>query len=374
MDDTLYRARVQRCVDMMVEHDLDVLLLTKPSNMFYLTGDGRLCAYAMITSRGEVALGVPSTDIEDVSNFATFDKIIGFENEVGMIHSIAHYFKEFGISQGSIGLENTFLTLSMQGMLTHPHAKPEKVLVKDATHLMSRLRIVKEAGEIELMTEAARIADIGMRAAIDAVAVGVSESEVAGAAEYAMRRHGAEGFWRSYVASGPRTNIAHGLPTNRPIKLGDLVMIDLHPIVNNYSSDICRMVCVGTPSTAQQEVYDLYLRGLQAAIAKCRNGIGMVELENTMHDPYKAAGHASHIFGPAIHGIGIDFEEAPLPPGHAFFHGEKAPDPLQTNTVIAIGNCGLYCGSWGIRIEDTVVIGDNGPITLTKYPLDLVRR
>lgn len=374
MADNIYRARVKRCAETMVKHDLDVLLLTRPSNMFYLTGDGRLCAFTMITSKGEIALGVPSTDVEDVSSTATFDKIVSFEDEVGMIHSIAHYLKEFEISEGSMGLENTFLTMSMQSMLTHPHAKPEKVLAKDATHLLSQLRLVKEAGEIVMMKEAARVADIGMQAAINAVAVGVTESEVAGAAEFAMRRHGAEGFWRSYVASGLRTNIAHGLPSNRHIESGDLVMIDIHPIVNNYSSDICRMVCVGTPSAIQQEVYDLYLEGLKAAIRKCTNGIGMVELENTMHDPYKAAGHADHIFGPAIHGIGIDFEEAPLPPGHAFFHGEKAPDPLQTNTVIAIGNCGLYCGAWGIRIEDTVVVGADEPITLTKFPRELVRR
>ncbi len=370
--DNIYKARVKRCTEMMAEHNLDVLLLTKPSNMFYLTGDGRLCAYAMITARGEVALGVPSTDIEDVSKLAIFDKIVGFEDEVGMIHSIAHYLHEFEIAEGAAGLENTFLTMSMQGMLTHPHAKPEKVVAKDATHLLSKLRIVKEPGEIALMAEAARIADIGMKAAIETVAAGVTESEIAGAAEYAMRQHGAEGFWRSYVASGPRTNIAHGLPTNRRVEPGDLVMIDIHPIVNNYSSDICRMACVGKPSEVQQEVYDLYLSGLQASIAKCCNGIGMVELENTMHDPYKAAGHAGHIFGPVIHGIGIDFEEAPLPPGHAFFHGEKAPDPLKTNTVIAVGNCGLYCGEWGVRIEDTVAIGDDGPIVLTNYPRDLV--
>jgi len=372
MTENIYSARVKRCTEMMKEHDLDVLLLTKPSNMFYLTGDGRLCSYAMITSQGQVALGVPSTDINDVTNLAVFDKIVGFEDEVGMIHSIAHYFKEFGISQGSVGLENTFLTLSMQGMLTHPHAKPEKVMVKDATHLLSKLRLVKEAAEIVLMKEAARVADIGMQAAVNSVAIGVSESEIAGAAEYAMRREGAEGFWRSYVASGPRTNIAHGLPTNRIIQSGDLIMIDIHPVVNNYSSDICRMVWAGKPSSEQLQVYDLYLQGLQAAINKCVNGIGMIELENTMHDPYKAAGHADHIFGPAIHGTGIDFEEAPLPPGHAFFHGEKAPDPLQSNTVIAIGNCGIYCGNWGIRVEDTLVIGDEMPMVLTKYPHELV--
>src|SRR5665648_478979 len=98
-----YEARLARCGELMRAQGLDVLLLTKPSNMFYLTGDGRLCAYAMISQDGKVALGVPSTDVEDVTALAHFDHITGFEDEVGMIHSIAHHFEHFGIHDGTVG-------------------------------------------------------------------------------------------------------------------------------------------------------------------------------------------------------------------------------------------------------------------------------
>lgn len=181
----------------MKEYDLDVLLLTKPSNMFYLTGDGRLCAYTMITQEGQVALGVPVTDIEDVKALAYHDLITGFDDEVGMIHSIAHYFQHFGISDGTVGLEYTFLTQSMMAMMTHPHAKPEKVVPKDCTHLLSEMRMVKEPGEIERIREAAQVADMGMMAAIQAVREDTTESMVAAEAEFAMRQAGAEGFWRT---------------------------------------------------------------------------------------------------------------------------------------------------------------------------------
>jgi hypothetical protein len=76
-------------------------------------------------------------------------------------------------------------------------------------------------------------------------------------------------------------------------------------------------------------------------------GVGKVELEQNLHRVLKDAGHADHIFGPPIHGVGIEFEESPLPPGHAFFHGEKAPPPLPANVVISVGNCGLYTGAPG---------------------------
>src|SRR5512142_1514783 len=88
-----YPGRIAKCCEHMRHLGIDVLLLTKPSNMFYLTGDGRLCAYAMITQGGEVALGVPVTDIQDVKSRAYHDQVVGFDDEVGMIHSIAHCFE-----------------------------------------------------------------------------------------------------------------------------------------------------------------------------------------------------------------------------------------------------------------------------------------
>jgi Xaa-Pro dipeptidase len=164
------------------------------------------------------------------------------------------------------------------------------------------------------------------------------------------------------------------LPTLRKLKKGDLVMIDIHPIVNGYSADICRTVSVGKPTDEQKAAYGLYLKAQQATIAKVRAGIGMVELEQTLHGVINDAGHGEHIFGPPIHGVGLEFEESPLPPGHAFFHGEKEPPPLPANVVIAVGNCGLYPGAFGVRVEDTVLVTEKGPVVLTQYPRRLEKK
>jgi len=372
LDGKIYDERIAKCTQKMKNEGMDVILLTKPSNMFYLTGDGRLCAYTLITSDGEVAIGVPQTDKEDVTDLAWFNYIATFEDEVGMLHSIADFFKQFKIQKGVVGLEYTFLTKSMMGMMTHPHAKPEAVTIKDCTDIFSKMRMIKEPIEIEMMQEAAKVAEVGMDAALSSIKAGMTESQIAGEGEYAMRQAGAEGFWRSYVASGIRTRIAHGIPTNRKVNTGDIIMIDLHPIVNNYSSDICRIGWVGKPSHEQVHAFEVYLDALQKTIAKLVSGIGMVELEKTLHGVIQDAGYGDNIFGPSIHGIGINFEEAPLPPGHAFFHGEKAPPPLVENIPVAIGNCGIYTNTWGVRIEDTVVVGKNKPLLLTNYPYDFV--
>lgn len=68
---------------------------------------------------------------------------------------------------------------------------------------------------------------------------------------------------------------------------------------------------------------------------------------------------------------GIEFDEAPLPPGHAFFHGEKEQEPLRAHVAIAVGNCGLYTGPFGVRVEDTVRVMAEGHEVLTAFPRSL---
>lgn len=369
---SVYEGRLKRLGHLMEHEGLDALLLAKPANLFYLTGDGRLCSYAIVTQDGRVAVGVPSTDLEDASALARFDKIVGFEDEVEMLHSINHFFRELGLAKAKVGLEYTFLTKSMFAMFTHPHAIPETATVVDGTHALSELRMVKSREEIELIRAAARVAEAGMGAALKALRVGIPEIEVAGEAERAMRSAGAEGFYRTYAASGPRTNIAHGLPSYRALQESDLVIIDLHPICHGYSADMCRTACVGQPSAEQKAAFELFLRAQQEAVAKVKAGVTMHELEEAIHAPLKAAGYGKHIFGPPLHGVGIEFEEPPLPSGHAFFHGEAEAPPLAAGVVISVGNCGLYMGPFGVRVEDTVLVTEAGPEALTNYPRALL--
>jgi len=363
----IFKERVKRANALMEEAGLDAVLLTKPQNMMYLVGDGRLCAFTIVSKGGDTYVGVPKTDLEDVKKSCASEHILGFEDEVGMLHSLMHIWKELGLEKGRVGIENTFLKVSMLEMFKHPHAKPAKLVFADATSIMTDLRIIKSSEEIELIRKAAKVADTAMDAAIKATKPGVAETEIAAEAEYTMRKRGAEEFYRTYVASGPRSSIAHGLVSHRKVQRGDLVMIDLHPTVNAYHADLCRTICVGKASEKQRKAFDVYLRVQRAAVEAVGPGTTMTKLENLMHEMFEKEGYEEYFVGPPIHGVGLEFEEPPLPAGHAFFHGEEPKDELKPGMVISIGNCGLYLGEFGVRVEDTVVVTDKGYEEITAY-------
>jgi len=366
-ESVIFKERLKRASVLMEGAGLDAILLTKPQNMMYLVGDGRLCAFTIVTKQGDTYVGVPKTDLEDVKKSCASERILGFEDEVGMLHSLMHIWKELGLEKGKVGVENTFLKISMLQMFKHPHAKPEKLEFADATSIMTDLRLVKSSEEIGLIRKAAKVADVAMDAAIKATKPRVAETEIAAEAEYAMRKNGAEEFYRTYVASGPRSSIAHGLGSHRKVRRGDLVMIDLHPTVNAYHADLCRTICVGRPSEKQRKAFEVYLKAQRAAVEAVTPGTTMTKLENLMHEIFEKEGYEEYFVGPPIHGVGLEFEEPPLQAGHAFFHGEEPKDELKPGMVLSIGNCGLYLGEFGVRVEDTVAVTDKGHEELTHY-------
>jgi Xaa-Pro aminopeptidase len=367
IDSMIFKQRIQRAGELMEKAGLDAILLTKPQNMSYLTGDGRLCAFAIVARSGASYVGVPKTDVEDAKRSCASEHIIGFEDEVGMLHSLMHTWKELGLEKGKVGAENTWLKVSMLQMFKHPHAKPEGLGFADATEIMTDLRIVKSAEEVAKIRRTARVADKAMAGAVKATKPGVAETAIAGEAEYVMRQNGAEEFFRTYVASGARSSIAHGVVSRRKVRRGDLVMIDLHPAVDGYHADICRTVCAGKPSEKQEKALDVYLRAQRAAVNAAGPNATITQLEHMMHEVFQKEGYEEYFVGPPIHGVGLEFEEPPLPAGHAFFHGEEPKDELKPGMVISIGNCGLYLGDFGVRIEDTIAITDEGHEQLTKY-------
>lgn len=362
-----YKARWKRAVRLMRERGIDALFLMKPANLAYFTGDGRPCALGLFTTSFDCVVSVPTCDYRDVRVTSAATDIRQFRNEESMFHGFRDVIRELGLTEATIGLEKNFFDAALFEVFKG-HILP-KAQVVPATPVISRLRMIKEPAEIDCMGEAARVADAGMTAAKEALRVGTREIDVAGEAEYAMRRAGAEG-WASatYVASGSRSAIAHGPASLKLIENGDVIQVHVAPIARGYTADLCRTLFVGNVVHEAAQAMDAYLGAQEAGIAAARPGAPLPGIDDAMSEALKKSGYGDAFLRPVFHGVGMEHEEAPIPGGHAVIHGEEKVEAVETGMVLSIGNCGVYRETFGVRAEDTIWASDKGPVPLTKFP------
>jgi Xaa-Pro aminopeptidase len=361
------KARWVRAAQLMEARGIDAIFLMKPANLAYLTGDGRPCALGLLTKSLQCVVSVPASDLRSVRASSAATDVRAFRSEEEMFHGFRDVLKELGLTEKTIALEKNFFDASLYEVFK-AHILP-KATVVSATPVMSRLRMLKEPEEVECLQAAARVADEGMAAAVRAIKVGVREIELAGEAEYAMRKAGAEG-WASatYVASGWRSAMAHGPASPKTIEAGEVVQVHLAPSVRGYTVDLCRTILVGQVPPEAASAREAYLLAQEAGIAAARPGTPLMEIDSAMARALAERGFGDAFLRPVFHGVGIEHEEAPIPGGHAVIHGEEKVEQVEAGMVLAIGNCGIYRDAFGVRAEDTIWVSAQGPIPLTCHP------
>lgn len=351
----------------MERDGIDGLFLMKPANLAYLTGDGRPCALGLLTRSLQCIVAVPASDLQSVRRTSAATEIRVFRNEEEMFHGFRDVLLEQGLSEATIAVEKNFFDAALFEVFT-AHILP-KARVVPATPVLSRLRMLKEPAEVECLKTAGAVADEGMAAAVRAVRPGVRETDVAGEAEHAMRRAGAEGWASStYVASGWRSAMAHGPASLKTIEEGDVVQVHLAPIASGYTVDLCRTILVGQAAEDAAEATRAYVEAQERGIAAATPGAPLMGIDAAMASSLERAGFGGAFLRPVFHGVGVEHEEAPIPGGHAVIHGEEKVEQVAAGMVLAIGNCGVYRESFGVRLEDTVWVSERGPVSLTRHP------
>jgi Xaa-Pro aminopeptidase len=360
-----FRGRWSRAVARMKAGGIDALFVMKPANLAYLTGDGRPCALGLLTGALQCIVAVPASDVSSVRMTSAATDIRAFSSEEEMFHGFRDVLAEHGLSKATIALEKNFFDAALYEVFT-AHILPGARVVP-AGPVLSQLRMLKDQAEIECLEAAARVADLGMAAAVRTIRPDVREIDVAAEAEYAMRRAGAEG-WASatYVASGWRSAMAHGPASPKVIEAGDVVQVHVAPIVMGYTVDLCRTVLLG--QGPEQTAAAAYVQAQEAGIAAATPGAPLMGIDAAMARTLDRAGYGGAFLRPVFHGVGIEHEEAPIPGGHAVIHGEEKVERVQSGMVLAIGNCGIYRERFGVRMEDTVWVGGQGPVSLTRHP------
>lgn len=228
------------------------------------------------------------------------------------------------------------------------------------------LRQVKSAGEIDLIRRACAITEEALAAVLPQVRPGAVERDLALALEVEMRRRGADGTAFDFiVASGPHSAMPHAGAGEREVREGDFVTFDIGARFGGYCADLTRTVVVGRASDRQREIYGLVLAAEEAAVAAVRPGLKGSDLDGVARGMIEAAGHGEE-FGHGLgHGVGLAVHEGPS-------ISRASEDILAPGNVVTI-EPGVYIAGWGgVRIEDTVRVGPDGPERLTTGSRELI--
>ncbi len=334
--------RGERLAALLAERDLDRLLVTELVNVRYLTGFGGTNGACVCGAEERLFL----TDFRYTERAEA--EVEGWEVVTVRDDWLG------GIAErlsGKAGFEDT--QMAVRTLKRLEEKLPEGVELEPAGGTVEKLRRVKDATEVAAIAAAAELADEVWRWSLQRGLRGRTELDVARAAETRMRELGAEPAFPVIVAAGPNGALPHAEPGEREVGDGELVVFDMGAKLDGYCSDGTRTVATGEPGERAREVYELVRDAQAAALAAIRAGAGGEAVDRVARERIEAAGHGER-FGHGLgHGVGLDVHEEPrLSP--------RSEDVLDAGEVVTV-EPGVYLpGELGVRIEDLVVVSEDG--------------
>ncbi|MEX2105534.1 MAG: Xaa-Pro peptidase family protein [Solirubrobacterales bacterium] len=347
------RGRGDRLERLLGERELDRMLVTDLVNVRYLTGftgtnGACVCGPGMrlfftdfrYTERAE-------TEVEGWEPITVAGDWLG---------AIAERL------EGRVGFEDGHVSVRMLEKLKEKLG--DGVEEVPAGGSVERLRRVKDDAELRAITEASKLADEVWGWSIERGLAGRSERDVARAAEARIRELGGDPSFPAIVAAGPNGALPHAEPGEREIGRGELVVFDMGAMLDGYCSDGTRTYATGEPGEEARGVYGVVLAAQLAALEAIKAGVRGDDVDGAGRKLIDAAGHADR-FGHGLgHGVGLEVHEAPrLSP--------RSDDVLEPGEVVTV-EPGIYLpGQFGVRIEDLVVVTEDGHRNLSSLPKDL---
>jgi Xaa-Pro dipeptidase len=349
------KARIEKAGRLMVENKIDAIILDSGTSLGYFTGVSWWASertfVAIIPARGDVAYVCPKFEEDRARELITIGADVRtWEEHESPFERIAQVLKDRGVSR--VGFEEYVRFFVMDGLRKVAPA----VEIVSANPVTIGCRVIKTPKEIALMQRANDITIAAFAAVIPLIKVGMTGEEISALSSAAHSALGASGSFGAQI--GEASSLPHGSIKRRPVREGDIVLMDGGCKVDGYNSDITRTIVVGTPSPKQRQVWDLVKRGQAAAFAAAKVGAACEDVDAAPRRIYEAAGFGPDYKLPGLphrtgHGIGLD--------GHEwtnFVRGNKtrlAPGMCFSNEpMIAIP------GEFGVRLEDCVHITEEG--------------
>ena len=265
-----------------------------------------------------------------------------------------------------VAIESETMTVKELNAYEHFFTDLTFVCNDSLSNAIAALRAAKDSEEIACIRKAQEIAERALEELMGFIKVGVTEREIALELNRLMFAYGAEDLsFETIVLSGANTSMPHGVPSDKKVESGDFVLMDFGAVYNGYHSDMTRTVCVGEPTDEMRKVYDIVLSAQLAGIEAAKAGILGSDLDKVSRDIIEKAGYGS-CFGHSLgHGVGMEIHEKPnASPNYKL--------PLNEGAVVTV-EPGIYiAGKFGVRIEDFVILTENGCENLTKSAKNLI--
>jgi Xaa-Pro aminopeptidase len=334
--------------------------------VFVYSGENRRYLSGFTGSTGYVVIG--KSIAEFITDFRYKEQSSiqckGFEIVIqsnDLMEKLAEALRKDGIKR--LGIEDDFMTVGFSEDLKR--AMPGIELVP-ARSIFAKLRVKKDASEIENIRKAAAIADEAFEHILGFIKPGMKETEVALELEYTMKKKGAsKNSFDSIVASGIRSSLPHGIASEKIIENGEFLTLDFGCVYNGYCSDMTRTVFIGKATEKHRKIYDLVLRAQIAAFNGIKPGVSGKAVDKIARDIITAEGYGEY-FGHGLgHGVGLAVHEDP----RLSVLGENI---LEAGMIVT-DEPGIYIPDFGgVRIEDLVLVTENGAESLSKSPKELI--
>jgi len=362
-------ARVRRAVDAL---NLDALVVTASANVRYLTNHIGSAGIAVITGDA-VHLLVDFRYDEAVralqASPAACPTLQPWPVPASYDEALLRLLGEIGLSM--VGFEASHLTVARHDWLVRSAAARTSAISFRATdRVVEDIRVVKDLTEIGLLRESARRLSQVAESAFRATRAGVAERAVAAALESAMRDAGYERLaFDTIVASGPNAALPHYRAGDRILESGDVVVLDFGGVLDGYCCDLTRTVSVGSPSDEGLRVHAAVLAAQQAAIAVIKPGIAASDVDAAARAVLDSRGLGAAFGHGTGHGLGLEVHEEPRITRP---QPEVPPRLLEPGMVFTV-EPGAYLPGWGgVRIEDDVLVTEDGCEVLTSVPHGLL--
>ncbi|MCK8825296.1 M24 family metallopeptidase [Fuchsiella alkaliacetigena] len=353
------KERVIKLRKKISEIDIDGIMINNPNNTYYLSGFTGTAATLLITDTEKVLI----TDFryqEQALNQTTNYRVV--EHGQPKIKTLKEELKRLEVKK--LGFEAKELSYQQYSYCQKKLAAIELVATKD---LVKEIRLIKDAQELLAIEKAVELADQAFEHILDYIKPGVKEKELSLELEYFMKKQGAsDKAFDFIVASGQRGALPHGVASDKELVAGELVTFDLGCTYDNYNSDFTRTVVLGEPTARQKEIYDLVLTAQLEALAVIGPSKSGAEVDSIAREIIAKQGYGDN-FGHSLgHGVGLEVHEGPrLAKGVA--------KKLKTGMVVTV-EPGIYVQQWGgVRIEDIVVITEEGARILTQSTKELLQ-